>query len=113
MTIQSDLDTNRGVRRVLVKHWVDLGRLSVRSTQGRVLIRGRLLRIQGASGELTTPIVEAMFNDIRRLRGVRNVTAHLDNWIKDGGRWKEFERHATRVETKESVKSAESSVTIE
>jgi len=112
MSIQDDLDINRGVRRVLVKHWIDLGRLSVRSTQGRVLIRGRLLRIQGVKVALTTPIVEAMFAEIQRLRAVRNVTAHLDNWIKDGGRWREFERYTTRVETKESVKSAGSSVTI-
>jgi hypothetical protein len=31
-----DLDINRGVRRVLVKHWIDLGRISVRTTRGRV-----------------------------------------------------------------------------
>ena len=113
MTIQNDLDINRGVRRVLVKHWVDLGRMSVRSTQGRVLIRGRLLRIQGAKGALTTPIVEAMFYEIQHLRGVQNVTAHLDNWVKDGGRWREFERHSVRVEDRDSVKAAGSSVKIE
>jgi hypothetical protein len=85
----------------------------VRSTQGRVLIRGNLLRIQGAKGDLITPLVEAMFHEIQHLPGVRNVTAHLDNWVKDSGRWRPFERHEAQVDSKESVKSAGHSVSIE
>ena len=77
MATQSDLDINRGVRRILVKHWIDLGRISVRSSQGRLLIRGSLLRIPGTTQELTTPIVDAIFYDIQRLRGVKHLTAHL------------------------------------
>ena len=112
MALPTDLDINRGVRRILVKHWIDLGRISVRSQQGRVLLRGRLLRITGTKGALTTPIVEAMFADMKRIRGAKQVTAHFENWVKEGGRWREFERHAARVETKDSVKTAKGSITI-
>lgn len=112
MTVQSDLDVNRGVRRILVKHWIDLGRISVRSTQGNVFLRGRLLRLQGTKGDLTSPLVEAMFHDMERVPGVRGVTPNLENWIKDGGRWRVFERYAVRADEKESVRAAQGSVTI-
>lgn len=113
MATQSDLDINREVRRILVKHWIDLGRISVRSSQGRVLIRGSLLRIPGTTQELTTPIVESMFSAMQRLRGVKHLTAHVDNWIKEGGRWRPFERHGARVDKKDSLKSAAGTITID
>ena len=113
MTVQSDLDINRAVRRVMVKHWVDLGRISIRSSQGRVLIRGRLLRIPGRDDPLTTPIVEAMFTDVARLRGVSAVQVHLENWIKDSGRWKPFERHSTKVDTSDSIRASAGSVSLD
>lgn len=86
--MNSDLDINRAVRRILVKHWVDLGRLSIRSSKGRVLIRGLLRRIPGADQPLTTPIVEAMFYEASRIRGVSQITAYLENWTRDQGRWR-------------------------
>jgi len=113
MATQSDLDINRGVRRILVKHWIDLGRISVRSSQGRVLIWGSLLRIPGTTQELTTPIVDAIFYDIRRLRGIKRLTAHFDNWIKDVGRWRPFERHGAGADKRDSLKSTARSITID
>ena len=91
MAASDDLVAVRNIRRVLVKHWVDLGRLSVRANAGRALITGSLRRIPGVEDELTTPIVEAMFHEARRLRNVRRVDIHLDNWTKDGGRWRRKE----------------------
>lgn len=83
----ADLDTNRQVRKVFVKHWLDLGRLSIRSSKGKVWIRGSLTRISGVRGELTTPIVDVVFSDIKRIKAVRTLTIELDNWANDDGRW--------------------------
>ena len=98
MPEQSDLELNRAVRRVFVKHWVDLGRISVRSAKGNVLIRGRLMRIAGTKDELTTPITEHIFEEIQRIKGVRRLTVNLDNWIKEGGFWRPYERYAAKVD---------------
>jgi hypothetical protein len=87
MTIQNDLDVTRNVRRVLVKHWIDLGRLSIRAIRGHVLIHGFLQRIPGLKEELTTPIVEAMFLEIKRVPGFQRMTPQIVNWINEGGRW--------------------------
>jgi len=42
----------------------------------------------GIEEELTTPIVEAMFQEAKRVKNVRRLDIHLDNWAKDGGRWR-------------------------
>ena len=94
----SDLDINRGIRRILVKHWVDLGRISVRTTQGRIRIHGFLQRIPGRNEALTIPIVERIFYDISRVNGVRKVYTTLENWIAEGGRWRPVEPQHTQKE---------------
>ena len=90
----SDLDINRGVRRVLVKHWVDLGRLSVRSTQGAVMLYGVLQRVSGRNDDLTPRIVDTIFQEIKRVRGVTRITAHFENWKVESGAWQPISRAA-------------------
>lgn len=92
MSHQTDLEVNRNIRRIFVRHWIDLGRLSIRTYQGRLSIRGYLQRIGGKDEELTTPIVEAMFAEIKRITSVQQVTAELENWTNDAGRWIPLER---------------------
>ena len=94
MLQRTDLDINRHVRRILVKHWIDLGRISIRTTRGSVLVYGLLQRIAGSREPLTTPLVESIFMDIKRIKGVRMVRAHLENWSNEGGRW-----HRSRRQT--------------
>ena len=84
---QEDLEINRAVRRILVRHWLDLGRLSVRSSLGRLTIRGAVDRIEGVREELTGALVDAIFNEIRRIPAVRNLHAEISNWVNQGGRW--------------------------
>lgn len=84
---QSDLDLNRDVRRILVKHWIDLGRLQIRSNSGRLYIRGALQRIQGVPQELTSSVVETIFDDLRRIRQISHVYAEFTNWTNKTGRW--------------------------
>ncbi len=84
---QADLETNRNIRRVFVKHFIDLGTMSIRSAIGRVTIRGKLARISGIEETLTTAIVEAIFYDIRRLPAVTRLDITLDNWTNESGRW--------------------------
>lgn len=92
MNRQTDLEANRNVRRIFVRHWIDLGRLSIRTYQGKLSIRGSLQRIGGRDEELTTAIVEAMFAEIKRVPSVQRMTAELENWTNDAGRWIPFER---------------------
>jgi len=87
---QVDLDINRGVRSILVKHWIDLGRLSVRSTDGKVYVRGALTRIGGVSEDLSSAIVENIFSEIKRIREVKQIYPSLENWTNDSGSWQQI-----------------------
>ncbi len=49
---QADLEINRDIRKVMVRHWIDLGKISFRSSNGRIWVRGSLQRIAGVREEL-------------------------------------------------------------
>lgn len=102
---QADLDINRGIRSILVKHWIDLGRLSVRSTDGKVYVRGALTKIGGVTEELSSPIVQAIFDDIRKIRGVRQVYPTLENWTDDTGCWQAIGKQEKKVEQQQATQS--------
>jgi hypothetical protein len=92
MSRQEDLDVNRSIRKVLIRHWIDLGRLSVRTSRGKAFVHGSLNRIYGMSEELTTPIVESMFAEIRRIKNLGQIIVEFDNWTDAGGKWQKVER---------------------
>ena len=83
----SDIDINRQIRQALVRFWIDLGRLSIRTTGGVVMIRGLLQKVPGATGELNTTTVGNLFSDIRRIQGVRRIQSEFSNWISTGNGW--------------------------
>ncbi len=85
---QADLELNREIRKVLIRHWIDLGRLSFRSVNGRVWIRGDLYRIAGVTESLTPTLVETIFSEIACLKGVNAMNIELNNWIQTQGKWK-------------------------
>ena len=103
---QADLDINRGVRSILVRHWIDLGRLSVRSTDGKVYVRGALVRIGGITEELSSAVVEAIFTDIKKVREVRQVYPSLENWTNDSGSWQPVGKSEQKVEQQQTGQSA-------
>jgi len=85
---QTDLDINRNVRRVMVRHWVDLGRLRLSCTNGRISIRGTLLKVPGqGSSDLIPANVDTIFQDLKRIQNVKWVTGELDNWTDATGSW--------------------------
>ena len=89
---QEDLKINREARKVLVKHWLDLGRLSIRTSLGKLMIRGFLERIRGVKEDLSPSIVTEIFARIKRIKGVTRMTIDLDNWKNDEGHWIKVEK---------------------
>ena len=90
---QADLEINRNVRRVLVRHWLDLGRIFIRSTNGHVSLRGSLSRIHGMNDPINSATVDTIFTEIKRVRNVKNISPDLDNWFCERGAWKEKGEH--------------------
>ena len=85
----ADLEFNRKARSVLVRHWIDLGYISIRSVKGRITVRGTLKRVFGRQEELTPTHVSNIFAEIKRAIGVKSVTPALENWTFSSGTWQE------------------------
>jgi hypothetical protein len=83
----SDIEINCAVRRVLVRHWIDLGKISLRTTQGVVWLSGALTKLPKVTSELTPATITEMINDIRRTSSVRRVQCSFSNWVEQGGGW--------------------------
>ncbi|MEI6807297.1 MAG: hypothetical protein WCN95_01130 [bacterium] len=77
---QRILEVNRDVRRAMVMHWIDLGRLSVHTQKDRVHIRGSLLKLPGADSPLTSSGVDIIFKKIKLAAGNRRLHIEFDNW---------------------------------
>jgi hypothetical protein len=90
-----DLEINSAVRRVLVRHWIDLGRISIRAQKGRVTLRGILDKLPESDQTLTGAVLESMFGDIRRLHGVQRVNTELENWEQTSFGWRAREGEVT------------------
>ena len=76
-----DLQINRAIRQVLVRHWIDLGRLTLATRNGSVLLAGAMNRLSGSrEGELGDPEASAIVAEIRSLPGVRRLTLTLAGW---------------------------------
>ena len=85
---QTDLEINKNIRKVLVRHWVDLGRLRMSSAGGRIYIRGLLTKIPGqGTTDLATANVDAIFSELKRIPHVKWVSADLENWTDANGTW--------------------------
>jgi hypothetical protein len=83
-----DLEINSAVRRVLVRHWIDLGRISIRTQNGRVTLHGILDKLPESDQPLAGTVVECLFDDIRRIHGVKRVLAEIQNWDQTSFGWK-------------------------
>lgn len=78
---RSNLDINRDVRRIFVAHWIDLGRLSIRSAKDSVYLSGSLRKLPGVDSDVTAAQVEAMYKKIKCVGSVKHVRVEFDNWF--------------------------------
>ena len=89
---QQDLKTNRSIRQVLVRHWIDLGRVAIHSANGRVTLRGSIQLLRGVKHELDSQGMENIFREIKRISEIKFLTFSLDNWMFVNGVWQKNEQ---------------------
>lgn len=70
----------RDVRVVLVRHFIDLGRISIQISMSAVHLRGTLQRLHGSTIPLTPQTVEAIISELGRIKGIKRVATEFDNW---------------------------------
>jgi hypothetical protein len=74
-----DLDINCRVRRVLVRHWIDLGKISVRTARCVVSLSGSLMRLPHIAPNADAATPSTIFEEIKRIPDVRRLQLNLDN----------------------------------
>ena len=70
----------RQVRTVLVRHLIDVGRLTIQISMNHLHLQGTLRRLSGVTAVLTSQNIHAIFSELRLIRGVRRVNGEFDNW---------------------------------
>jgi len=80
MQTHSDIDINAAVRRVLVRHWIDLGRIQIRTCRGVATVSGHLERLSAGGPVLSPSTLEQIQHELRSIRGVRRVDLRVENW---------------------------------
>ena len=74
-----DLDVNCRVRRVLIRHWIDLGKVTVRTSRGVVSLNGSLMRLPHIAPDVDAATPASIFEEIKRIPDVRRLQLNLDN----------------------------------
>ena len=76
---KADMEINCRVRRVLVRHWIDLNKLSVRTSRCVISLSGSLMRLPHTASDAGAATPAAIFEDIKRIPDVRRLQLNLDN----------------------------------
>lgn len=94
----SRADLYRHVRMVLVRHFVDIGQLSIQVSATQIRLVGSLNRLPGVENEMTADTILTIFSELRRLPGVTRVQAEFDNWTESAGlgAWRPIEKSGSR-----------------
>jgi hypothetical protein len=83
----SDTQIAAGVRKVLVKNWVDVSRIRIRVARGVLILTGTIDKIYGAGGAVDPKWLNAIDADLAHMPGLRRIRYQFGNWTRDGGEW--------------------------
>jgi hypothetical protein len=88
MADASDTEITAAVRKVLVKHWVDVSRIRIRVTRGVLILTGTIDKIYGAEGgPVDRSFLSSLDQGLQAVKGLRRIRYQFGNWAKDGGEW--------------------------
>jgi len=81
-----------------VRHFIDLGRLSIQISMNGIFLRGSLLRLPGVTSTLTPEVVQVIMAELGRIQGVKRVNGELDNWTQDRalGAWVPVDKNQSK-----------------
>jgi hypothetical protein len=95
-TPASRTEMYRQIRVILVRHLIDIGRLSIHLSASSVHLHGSLARLPGVTSPLTPEMVGMIMSEIGRVEGIRRVVTEFDNWTQalGMGAWRLVEKPA-------------------
>ena len=82
----ANVDLTKAVRTLLIKNWLDVGKIRLQVAGGNVLIRGRIAKSR-AEESVNGLFIEHLEQAIRAMKGVKNLRWILEDWEFDRGKW--------------------------
>ena len=67
MPAKNDLQHMRGIRKILVKHWIDLGRMRINCRDGHVELGGTITPLFGSNPDFSAEQIGQLIAHIRKL----------------------------------------------
>jgi hypothetical protein len=84
----SDKEVTVGVRKILVKNWVDIAKVRIRVTKGVAILTGTIAKTYAADDANVDPkFLSSVDQGLQTVKGLRRIRYQFDNWTKDGGEW--------------------------
>ncbi len=89
----ADFRINAAVRKIFIRHWLDLKLIDYKTINFVVHIKGKFRtkkqsgKSKGKAYDMNPSVVSAIEREIIRVRGVKRVQMKLDGWVKSGGKW--------------------------
>ena len=83
----SSIDITKSIRQILVKNWLDMGKIRIQVAGKTVIIRGRLTKSRD-DDPVTGQYIEGLETALRGVKGVKNFRWNLDDWVHERGAWR-------------------------
>lgn len=80
-------------RKIVVKNWLDISRLRIRTVRGVIHVQGRITKLTGSADEREGDEsgMRKLDEDLHAISGVRGVSYNLENWIcVSAGTWRKL-----------------------
>jgi hypothetical protein len=84
------VDITKAVRQILIKSWLDLGKIRIQVAGKTVIIRGRLVKNRD-DDPVNGLFIEQIEQKIRGIKGLKQLRWTLDSWEFDRGEWRKKE----------------------
>jgi hypothetical protein len=82
------VETTKAVRTILVKSWLDMGKIKIQVAGKTVIIRGRLTKSRADDDPVNGMFIEQLEQKISNLKEVKFIRWSLDDWKHERGQWR-------------------------
>jgi hypothetical protein len=83
----SNVDLTKAVRTLFIKSWIDIGKIRLQIAGSSVIVRGRVTKTR-TDEPVNGLFIEQLDQQIRAMKGVKNLRWILEDWEHDRGKWK-------------------------
>lgn len=101
--MSEDVKINSLARKIIVKNWLDVSRLRVRTVRGVIHVQGRIYKIAGPPNERegSESSMIKLDEELHGIARARGVTYQLENWVcASAGSWRKIGVKMTKAQQK-------------